>query len=302
MPSKPSPVLKWAGGKTKLLPQIRARYPKQLTQGKIDIYIEPFFGGGAVFFDIVNSFKLQKAYLFDTNPELIILYKVIQHDVDSLISELSQIAVNYLSLEEPEQKIYYYAQREKYNSFDKQIDTQSYCSEWIERAALTIFLNKTCFNGLYRVNSQGKFNVPRGKYKNPNILNADNLRSVNQALQIAHIAQKDFAEVINIANNKTFVYYDPPYRPISKTASFNSYSADEFNDEEQLRLRDVFVSASKLGVLQMLSNSDPTNYIEDNFFDDLYQQFEIDRILASRAINSKRNSRGAIREIIITNY
>ena len=302
MLSQPSPVLKWAGGKTKLLPQIRTRYPQQLTQGKIDIYIEPFCGGGAVFFDLVNNFKFQQAYLFDTNPELIILYKVIQQDVDSLIAELSQIAVTYFALPEPERKIYYYSQREKYNTFDKQIDTQNYCSRWTRRAALTIFLNKTCFNGLYRVNSRGEFNVPVGRYKNPRILDTDNLRAVNRAFQIAHIAQKDFAEVLTIANNKTFIYYDPPYRPISKTASFNSYSAGEFNDREQLRLRDVFVEASQLGVWQMLSNSDPTNYREDSFFDDLYRQFKLERIFASRAINSKGDSRGAIREIIITNY
>lgn len=302
MLSKPSPVLKWAGGKTKLLPQIRARYPQQLSRGTIDIYIEPFLGGGAVFFDIVNNFKIEKAYLFDTNPELVILYKVIQYDVDSLISELSQIAVTYLALEEQDRKIYYYSQREQYNNFDKQVDTDNYCSKWTKRAALTIFLNKTCFNGLYRVNNQGKFNVPMGKYKNPSILNIDNLRAVNQAFKTAHIAQKDFAEVIKIANNKTFIYYDPPYRPISKTASFNSYSVNEFGDREQLRLRDVFVEASQFGAMQMLSNSDPTNYTEDDFFDDLYQQFKIDRISASRAINSKADSRGTIREIIVTNY
>ena len=302
MLSQPSPVLKWAGGKTKLLPQIRARYPQHLTQGKIDIYIEPFLGGGAVFFDLVNNFKFKKAYLFDTNPELIILYKVIQHNVDSLISELSQIEVTYLALNEPERKIYYYSQRDRYNNFDKQIDTQSYCSEWIQRAALTTFLNKTCFNGLYRVNRKGKFNVPIGKYKNPRILDIDNLRAVNQAFKIAHIAQKDFAEVLAIANNRTFIYYDPPYRPISQTANFNSYSAGEFNDREQLRLRDVFVEASQLGVWQMLSNSDPTNCREDNFFDDLYQQFKLERIPASRAINSKGDRRGKIQEIIVTNY
>lgn len=302
MLSKPSPILKWAGGKTKLLPQIRARYPQQLSQGNIDIYIEPFLGGGAVFFDIVNSFKIEKAYLFDTNPELIILYKVIQYNVDSLISELSQITFTYLALSEQERKVYYYSQREQYNNFDKQVDTDNYCSEWTKRAALTIFLNKTCFNGLYRVNNQGKFNVPMGKYKSPSILNIDNLRAVNQAFKIAHIAQKDFAEVIKIANNQTFIYYDPPYRPISKTASFNSYSVNEFGDREQLRLRDVFVEASQVGAWQMLSNSDPTNYVEDDFFDDLYRQFKLDRISASRAINSKADSRGTIREIIVTNY
>ena len=149
---------------------------------------------------------------------------------------------------------------------------------------------------------KGAFNVPMGKYKNPKILNADNLKAVNQVFQIANIQQADFSEALKYADQHTFIYYDPPYRPISKTASFNSYNSNAFNDDEQKRLRDIFKVASNQGVLQMLSNSDPNNYIEDSFFDDLYREFNIERISASRAINSKGSSRGAIKEILITNY
>ena len=299
---KASPVLKWAGGKTRLLPQLRARYPEQLQQGKINTYIEPFVGGGAVFFDLINNFSLEKAYLFDINTELIVLYQVIQKDVDYLIEELSILSDNYLILNSDKRKKFYYKYRDRYNCFDKKIDTSLYQKEWSKRAALTIFLNRTCFNGLYRVNKAGAFNVPMGKYKNPRILNIDNLKAVNKVLQIARIQQADFSKVLKYADCHTFIYYDPPYKPISKTASFNSYSSDTFDDSEQKRLRETFKLASEQGVLQMLSNSDPSNYKEDSFFDDLYREFNIQRISASRAINSKGNSRGEIKEILITNY
>lgn len=299
---KASPVLKWAGGKKQLLPQIRDRYPAKLKENKITTYIEPFFGGGAVFFDIISNFQLKKAYLFDINPELIILYNVIQKDVDNLIEELFILSEKYLALNSEERKLFYYLCRERYNCFDKKIDTSLYLKEWSKRAALTVFLNRTCFNGLYRVNKKGAFNVPMGRYKNPRILNVDNLKAVNQAFQIAHIKQADFSESLKYIDSNTFIYYDPPYRPISKTASFNSYNSTEFNDDEQKRLRDIFKLASNQEALQMLSNSDPSNYIEDSFFDDLYREFNIERILASRSINSKGSDRGAIKEILITNY
>ena len=189
-----------------------------------------------------------------------------------------------------------------YNTFDKQTDANNYRQEWINRAAYTIFLNKTCFNGLYRVNSKGYFNVPMGRYKKPKILNQDNLIAVHESFKIVEIQHTDFAEVLNYADESTFIYYDPPYRPISETSNFNSYSSLEFNDDEQKRLRDVFTKTSKQGALQILSNSDPTNYTDDPFFDELYQDFNISRILASRMINSKGKKRGKIREILVNNY
>ncbi|MGF1480575.1 MAG: DNA adenine methylase [Cyanophyceae cyanobacterium] len=298
---KPSPVLKWAGGKTQLLPQIEKNYPPELN-ASISTYIEPFVGGGAVFFNVVSNFNLQQSYLFDTNADLVILYKVIQKDVETLIQELTKLEECYLNRENHYRKTFYYSCRDRYNTFNKQVNTESYSKSWAKRAALTVFLNRTCFNGLYRVNSQGHFNVPAGQYKNPTICHAQNLKAVSQALQSAHIAQRDFSEVLKYADSHTFIYYDPPYRPISKTASFNSYAASEFNDDEQRRLRDVFAAASHKGALQMLSNSDPTNYVNDPFFDELYKEFKIKRVMASRAINSKADRRGAIREILVTNY
>ncbi|MEA5510015.1 Dam family site-specific DNA-(adenine-N6)-methyltransferase [Crocosphaera sp. UHCC 0190] len=299
---KPSPVLKWAGGKTQLLSEIQQRYPTQLRQGKITTYLEPFFGGGAVFFDVYSQFHLKKAYLFDKNPELIILYKVIQNHVDDLINQLSILEKAYLSLTPEKRSDFYYQTRKIYNTFDKNIDGNNYTKDWVERAAYTIFLNKTCFNGLYRVNSKGNFNVPIGRHKNPRILHETNLKAVNKAFKIAEIQHKNFAEVLNYVDESTFIYYDPPYRPISQTASFNAYSSLDFNDDEQRRLKDIFIIASKQGALQMLSNSDPTNYVDDPFFDELYKGFNITRIDATRMINSKGNSRGKIREILIINY
>lgn len=299
---KAYPVLKWAGGKTKLLPQIQKQYPSKLQQGCLKTYIESFVGGGSVFFDIYHHYNIEKAYLFDNNIELVILYKVIKNNAELLINRLSKIKNKYLNLTEEKRKNFYYQSRNDYNTFDKKADTSIYKKNWVERAALTIFLNHTCFNGLYRVNRKGLFNVPMGRYKNPAILNGSNIRAVSQAFKIAEIKQCDFSEVLEYADKTTFIYYDPPYRSISKTATFNAYSSLNFNDDEQRRLRDVFIKVSQQGAYQMLSNSDPTNYIEDFFFDELYCDFNIQRILASRMINSKGNSRGKIKEILVTNY
>ncbi|XTZ09875.1 MAG: DNA adenine methylase [cyanobacterium endosymbiont of Rhopalodia yunnanensis] len=299
---KAYPVLKWAGGKTKLLPQIQKQYPSKLQQGCLKTYIESFVGGGSVFFDIYNHFNIEKAYLFDKNIELIILYKVIKNNAELLISRLSNLKKEYLNLTEEKREVFYYKSRNDYNTFDKKDDTNIYKKNWVERAALTIFLNHTCFNGLYRVNRNGLFNVPMGRYKNPAILNSSNIRAVSQAFKIAEIKQCDFSEVLEYADKTTFIYYDPPYRSISKTATFNAYNSLNFNDDEQRRLRDTFIEVSQQGAYQMLSNSDPTNYIEDFFFDELYCDFNIKRIFASRMINSKGNSRGKIREILVTNY
>ncbi|XTZ19488.1 MAG: DNA adenine methylase, partial [cyanobacterium endosymbiont of Rhopalodia fuxianensis] len=193
---KAYPVLKWAGGKTKLLPQIQKQYPSKLQQGCLKTYIESFVGGGSVFFDIYYHFNIEKAYLFDKNIELIILYKVIKNDAESLISRLSNLTKEYLNLTEEKREVFYYQSRNDYNTFDKKDDTNIYKKNWVERAALTIFLNHTCFNGLYRVNRKGLFNVPMGRYKNPAILNSSNIRAVSQAFKIAEIKQCDFSEVI----------------------------------------------------------------------------------------------------------
>lgn len=294
------PALKWAGGKGQLLGQIIEQLPSKLKNSGVERYVEPFVGGGAVFFEINNRYDIKEAYLFDINPELVILYNVIKNNVDLLAVELKNIQSEYQTSEA--QKEYFYEARSVYNSFNKQLDANCYDLSFVKRAALTIFLNRTCFNGLFRVNSKNKFNVPVGNYKNPRILDENNLISVSKALQKAVILQADFSVALEYANDDSFIYYDPPYRPIKKTSSFNSYSIGDFNDSEQKRLKSVFDAAHNSGVLQMLSNSDPTNYIEDEFFDELYKEYHIQRVLAKRMINSKANARGAIRELLITNY
>lgn len=294
------PVLKWAGGKGMLLPQITEYLPTKLKFGAIKRYIEPFIGGGAVFFDIANNYNFEDAYLFDINPELVILYNVIKYDVDDLIAELFELQQKYNIAED--KAAFYYSIRDEYNSFDKNVNANSFSKDFVRRAALTVCLNRTCFNGLYRVNSKGLFNVPVGKYKNPRILDENNLKEVSKALQYATIIQTDFANVLKYVNKDSFVYYDPPYRPID-ASSFNSYAVGDFNDEEQIRLKETFTKVDELGALQMLSNSDPTNYnADDHFFDDLYSKYNIHRIWAKRMINSDPNGRDGVRELLITNY
>lgn len=294
-----SPVLKWAGGKGMLLSQLSEKFPNKLRCGAVKKYIEPFVGGGAVFLYISNSYYFEEAYLFDVNPELIILYNVIKNNVLDLIDELGSLQKSYFS--SSDRKEFYYRMRNEYNTFDKKINANDYSLSFVRRAALTVFLNRTCFNGLFRVNSKGLFNVPMGSYKNPRILDTENLIAVSKALSKATIMQADFAKVLDFADNKTFIYYDPPYRPL-KDSSFTTYAVETFDDCEQIRLKEVFEQVHKKGSLQMLSNSDPTNVGADPFFDDLYQDYNIYRVLARRVINSNSDGRGEIREILITNY
>ena len=294
------PVLKWAGGKGQLLPVISQYLPKELQQGNIKRYIEPFVGGGAVFFDLASKYEFDEVYLFDINPELVILYNVIKNNVQSLISELSKIQTQYFATED--QTKYYYDRRDEYNNFPKAINPNLFLADFVRRSALTIFLNRTCFNGLFRVNKKGHFNVPMGKYKNPKILAVENLLNVSVILQNATIQKVDFATALTHADKNTFIYYDPPYRPVRETSNFNSYAVTDFDDAEQVRLSDLFIKASDRGALQMLSNSDPTNYIADPFFDDLYSNFTIHRVMAKRLINANADGRNEIRELLITNY
>lgn len=296
---KAKPVLKWAGGKGLLLPQLSEKFPNKLRHGSIKRYIEPFVGGGAVFFEICNTCRFKDAFLFDINPELVILYNVVKKDVAPLINELFRLQEAYASAED--KSALYYNLRGEYNTFDKHVDANIYSSDFVRRAALTVFLNRTCFNGLFRVNGKGLFNVPMGRYKNPCILDAGNLTAVSYALSKATVVQADFSTALQYAGKDTFIYYDPPYRPLKET-SFTKYAANGFDDNEQCRLKDVFDKAGRLGALQMLSNSDPTNAGEDAFFDDLYQEYNIHRIWAKRLINSKADGRAAIRELLITNY
>ncbi len=284
---KAKPFLKWAGGKSQLLEQFQDYYPAELKLGKIKKYFEPFLGGGAVFLDIVKKFKINKAYLTDINEELIIAYKVIQRAPETLIEYLKKFSRDYHQLSEEERKEYFYDVRLNYNLNHFQISYKKYSKNWIPRTAQMIFLNKTCFNGLFRVNQKGEFNVPFGKYKNPKILNEQNIISLSNILQIAEINVGDFKSTEHLIDENSFIYFDPPYRPISKTASFTSYAQSGFNDDEQIRLGKYFAKLDReKNARLMLSNSDPTNENpDDSFFEELFKGYNINRVFANRMIN-----------------
>jgi len=299
------PFLKWAGGKTQLINVFRSFYPEALTEGNITDYFEPFLGSGAVFFDIAQKYSIQRAYLYDINKDLILTYLVIQQRVGILIEFLKVIEKEYLKLDDSQRTSYYYRQRDNFNSQKAQMDYSQFSDNWIHRAALFIFLNRTCYNGLYRVNSEGNFNSPVGKYKNPSICDEDNLLAVSKVLAIAELKMGDFSTILSDLKNKnsSFVYFDPPYRPISKTSNFTNYNGNRFDDKQQKLLSAVFSALDKSGVFVMLSNSDPKNTNpNDTFFDDLYKDYNIFRVPAKRIINSVASKRGLINEIIVTNY
>jgi len=287
------PFIKWAGGKSQILDSIRSKYPAGLGD-LITKYAEPFVGGGAVLFDILGRYNMREIYISDINRELIQTYTVIRDNIDELICSLKNLEQQYLVADEHVRKEIYYASRDRFNVL-KSIGIES-----VELAALFIFLNRTCFNGLYRVNSHGAFNVPQGNYKNPTICDERNLLSVSAKLQNVMIVCADYKESHGFIDSRTFAYFDPPYRPLSATASFTAYANDGFNDEQQIELAHFIDEMSERGAWVVASNSDPTNTdINDDFFDKIYARHEITRITATRAINSVGNGRGRIRELLI---
>jgi DNA adenine methylase len=297
------PFLKWAGGKSQLLERFQELYPLELKIGLIKNYYEPFLGSAAVFFNIVQNYKIENAFLYDINEELIITYKVIQRDIHKLLEYLYRYQKIYSSLTKKKKKEFYYEQRTNYNLQRFNLDYKNYSENWISRAAQMIFLNRTCYNGLYRVNSKGEFNSPAGDYENPTICDEKNLLAVNFVLQIATIKSGDFKEIQNDLREKSFIYFDPPYRPLSSTSNFNSYSHHNFSDNEQKDLAKFFKTLHNEGHKLMLSNSDPKNVNpKDDFFEKLYKGFNIYRIPAKRLINSVATKRGSVNELVITNY
>ena len=288
------PFVKWVGGKTQLLDDIKKALPRDLSQINDVTYIEPFVGGGAVLFWILQEYpNITKAIINDINEELICTYRVIKSDVEKLILELTRIQAEYLALNEVARKDYFLSQRKRYNEKN---------NSDIETAALFIFLNRTCFNGLYRVNSKGKFNVPHGRYTNPKICDEETLRADSVVLQRVEILCGDFAQTGKYADKNVLYYFDPPYRPLTETSAFTSYAKDGFDDAEQTRLRDFCEQIATQKSLFVASNSDPQNVDNgDDFFDHLYKRFSIKRVSAARMINSKGNGRGAISEIMISN-
>lgn len=289
------PFLKWAGGKTQILNDIRKYY---IFDNNITKYVEPFIGGGAVLFDILNKYDLKEVYISDINADLINTYSCIKNKVENLILMLEDIEKEFLRLNFEKRKEYYMLKREEFNNIEI-----SSCDYFIKKSALMIFLNKTCFNGLFRVNKSNKFNVPFGDYKNPKICDAINLRSISKKLKNVNIVCDDYKKSLEVIDNNTFVYIDPPYRPISLTSSFTSYNKSSFNDKEQVELSEFVNNINKIGAKFLMSNSDPKNYnSDDNFFDDLYSEYNINRILANRSINSKGNLRNKITELLISNF
>ena len=237
-------------------------------------------------------------YISDKNLELINTYKSIRDNVDILIKSLKEMEEQYIPLNNEDRKIYYYEKREEYNSLKINSEVNN-----IEKAILFIFLNKTCFNGLYRVNKKGKFNVPMGAYKKPKICDEENLKNVSLTLRNVKIVYADYRESEKFIDDKTFVYIDPPYRPLNITSSFTSYTENDFNDKEQIELAEYINVLNKKGAKIVISNSDPKNNdIDDNFFDKLYKNYNINRVKATRMLNSNASLRGAINELLITNY
>ncbi len=288
------PFVKWVGGKTQLLDEVKKSLPQDFATRQHVTYVEPFVGGGAVMFWILQEYpNIEKAVINDINPELICTYRVIKDNVDALIDILTVIQSEYIPLTAEARKNYFMTKRSLFNA--------KIASE-LETAALFIFLNRTCFNGLYRVNSKGEFNVPHGKYANPRICDARNLRACSQVLQKVEILCGDFAETGRYASPDTLFYFDPPYKPITETSSFTSYAKEGFDDKEQIRLRDFCELISGKKALFVASNSDPKDVDpKENFFDSIYQHFVIKRVSAARMINSNSSGRGAISELMISN-
>lgn len=291
------PFLKWAGGKGQLLNKFEEMYPQELINGGIDTYIEPFVGGGAVLFDVLQKYKVKKAVIVDLNKELINCYRCIKADVSELIKHLKTLQNEFLPLNDEKRKDYFLKVRNRYNEIHLNGKYD------FEKAADFIFLNKTCFNGLYRVNSKGEFNVPFGKYRNPLICDSENLTLINKLLQNVEIRFGDYSVCEEYVNGKTFIYFDPPYRPLIENTSFVGYDKSGFNDDNQKELAEFVKKLDKQNCLVMLSNSDPKNTNpNDNFFDELYKGFGIDRIFAKRMINCQADKRGDITEIVVRNY
>ena len=292
---KVKPFFKWAGGKGQLLSEIEKYYP--FGNENITKYAEPFVGGGAVLFDILSKYDLEAVYISDVNAELINTYCVIRDHVDELLAILRTMENAFIPMATEERRAYYLAQRMRFN--ERQLtDEQSR----IEKAALMIFLNKTCFNGLYRVNKKGQFNVPMGAYKKPLICDEENLLTVSEKLKCVTIVCKDYREAADFIDADTFVYFDPPYRPITNTANFTAYTEDLFDDNAQIELAAFVNEINKKGAKILVSNSDPKNAdSQDNFFDTIYASYKITRVQATRMINCNSEARGKINELLISN-
>lgn len=294
--SKAKPFIKWVGGKTQLIDQLDAQLPADFDNWKDVTYIEPFVGGGAMLFYMLQRYpNIRHAVINDVNQDLTTCYRTVRDKPEELIESLSDIQNTYNALQTEEaRKEFFLTARKRYN--EKNLGD-------IENTTLFFFLNRTCFNGLYRVNKNGLFNVPFGKYTNPQICAPMTIRSDSELLKRVEILTGDFESTFCHAQGDTLFYFDPPYRPLSDTSSFNDYAKESFNDEAQIRLKEFCDHINEAGFLFMLSNSDCKGKNEkDNFFDVLYGAYEIERVWASRNINSNSSKRGKLTEILVHNY
>ena len=293
---KAKPFIKWVGGKTQLIDQIDKQLPIDFDNWENVTYIEPFIGGGAMLFYMLQRYpNIERAVINDINSDLCKCYQAVRDMPEQLISSLRAMERNYQNIgTEEDRNSFYMKVREHYN--EKNMDV-------VENTTLFIFLNKTCFNGLYRVNKKGKFNVPFGKYANPTICDAETIRLDSKLLQGVEILNGDFESTFDYAHGNTLFYFDPPYRPLSDTSSFNDYTKEAFNDNSQIRLKNYCDKINKAGYKLMLSNSDGKGKNEsDNFFDQLYSPYHIERLWASRSVNSNPQKRGKLTEILVRNY
>lgn len=296
------PFVKWAGGKRQLLPVIESNLPVGIGES-INRYCEPFIGGGALLFHLLGKHKFSEVYISDMNTGLITVYYQIRDNLEELILELRRLSDEYYALPNLESKAeYYYAHRKSYNllAMDGAVIEEH---EKIVLASLFIFINKTNFNGVYRVNRKGEFNIAFGKNLTPTILDEENLRAVSKDLQNVHIHHGSYKDSESWIDENTFVYLDPPYRPLNLTANFNSYLSSGFNDNDQAELSEWVKKQSQKGAKLMLSNSDPKNSNpDDNFFDELYDWATIQRVSARRNVSPDAKTRGKMSEILVTTY
>lgn len=297
MSTESKPFLKWAGGKGQLLSQLSEHLPERISKEPFT-YIEPFVGGGAMLFYMLQHFSnIKKAVINDVNEDLILTYRTIKDDVEVLIADLERLEKDYLAITDQEGRSQlFYEIRERYNQ---------HIGDGVERASQLMFLNKTCFNGLYRVNRKGLFNVPFGKYVNPTICNAELLRTDSRLLQAAQIeiCQGDYVQTLQHVDGLTFVYLDPPYRPLDATSSFTAYAKGDFDDDDQRALAAFCHQLNDSGCYWMESNADcSAKNPADTFFEELYKDFRIERVYASRFINANPEKRGKLTELLIKNY
>ena len=293
---KAKPFIKWVGGKGQLIEQLEALLPADFDNWEDVTYIEPFVGGGAMLFYVLQQYpNIRYAVINDVNPDLTNCYRTVKDQPEELITSLMEIQNAYNALEtEDDRKAFFLAVRDRYN--EKNLDL-------LENTTKFFFLNRTCFNGLYRVNKKGLFNVPFGKYTNPQICDPVTIRKDSELLQHVEILTGDFESTFDYAQGNTLFYFDPPYRPLSDTSSFNDYAKEAFNDDAQIRLKEYCDRINEAGFRFMLSNSDcKGKNEEDNFFDVLYGTYNIERVWASRSINSNPNKRGKLTEILVHNY